>query len=572
MDMTSFALGYKAGAAKPTEGVDPYYMNLAMALVKRDASYLGDPELLDVGTIKDEDGLLLGGLSPYALAGYDDVTGIKVTGMYYSRYEFAGCKKLRVVDVTVPDPWPAVQFVGKEATYDQQTGTLIDPAESGVFRDCPMLEAIVVRPSSNNSLVGAYVWTMTEIPETACVYIPREHLETMKAKVASDPNNISTDRYLALEDHPEYDLFFEKYTVAFYDADTLLKTQTVRGGTMPTAPTPTKAGGYEFDGWEPELKIATEDMVYQAKWKKAALSRVTTVSRSVSDVDINRDGTRMIVGLNNSEMTSPVVYDLTGEEPVQISTPINSSAPIYGSACSYDHTGNYFYLRGNYSGNGRINMYHASNSALYTWGQPGTGSYMRCSPVADILAVNSGAYNKYTADIRSTTSLSNLRNTSFKSADGGAYYYSFSCDGVYIAVGYYNGTATIHKVSDGSLVKNLGLDNVKWVSYNGDGSKLAVSFSAAPWAAVYDTATGEKLFDLSNIFSSESRAEYLIGTNLLVAGSGTTVKAFDTSGNTLLEVGDLAYAGGSISLIKSNQSGTHVAIYGGGVTEVWKKA
>lgn len=74
-----------------------------------------------------------------------------------------------------------------------------------------------------------------------------------------------------------YDTYVEpgtRYNIKFVDeAGNILKSQRVREGDMPTAPTPPEKDGYSFAGWEDEngdigVKAATEDMIYTATYSQ----------------------------------------------------------------------------------------------------------------------------------------------------------------------------------------------------------------------------------------------------------------------------------------------------------------
>ena len=78
--------------------------------------------------------------------------------------------------------------------------------------------------------------------------------------------------YIAL-----YDTIVNRYVVKFFDYDeTVLKTDTLDYGTMPTAPTgmnrPTEQGiAYTFSGWEPELHAVEGDENYTATYEETEL-------------------------------------------------------------------------------------------------------------------------------------------------------------------------------------------------------------------------------------------------------------------------------------------------------------
>lgn len=55
-----------------------------------------------------------------------------------------------------------------------------------------------------------------------------------------------------------------RYTISYYDGDTLLKSESLAYGAMPSY-TPTK-DGYSFNGWQPEIAMVTGEATYTAKW------------------------------------------------------------------------------------------------------------------------------------------------------------------------------------------------------------------------------------------------------------------------------------------------------------------
>lgn len=70
----------------------------------------------------------------------------------------------------------------------------------------------------------------------------------------------------------------KRYNIKFVDEDgTILKSQRVKEGSMPSAPTPPEKDGYSFAGWEDEngdmgVKAATEDMIYTATYSQGGSS------------------------------------------------------------------------------------------------------------------------------------------------------------------------------------------------------------------------------------------------------------------------------------------------------------
>lgn len=64
------------------------------------------------------------------------------------------------------------------------------------------------------------------------------------------------------------------YTITYYDGDTVLKTESLAYGTMPSY-TPRKEG-YDFAAWTPELVAVTGNASYTAGWKKQAAFATAT--------------------------------------------------------------------------------------------------------------------------------------------------------------------------------------------------------------------------------------------------------------------------------------------------------
>jgi hypothetical protein len=112
------------------------------------------------------------------------------------------------------------------------------------------------------------------------------------------------------------------YTITYYDGDTVLKTESLPYGAMPSY-TPEK-DGYGFDGWEPELSMVTGDASYYSRWTEnitfanASWSKIAEISESgeaenyfslgeTKELSFDVDGVREtltmeIIGFNHNDL------------------------------------------------------------------------------------------------------------------------------------------------------------------------------------------------------------------------------------------------------------------------------
>ena len=142
------------------------------------------------------------------------------------------------------------------------------------------------------------------------------------------------------------------YTITYYDGDTVLKSESLAYGAMPSY-TPVK-DGYSFDGWEPALAEVTGDAYYTARWLEAItfagstwedISRVCEAgeadkyftigdTREIQYGDSTGNvytGTFMIIGINHDDKA-----DGTGKAGIsvflttpEISEMLNDEKPTY---------------------------------------------------------------------------------------------------------------------------------------------------------------------------------------------------------------------------------------------------
>ena len=101
---------------------------------------------------------------------------------------------------------------------------------------------------------------------------------------SKNPDNVLDDTALdaVTEDRVVYAVYamtVRKYTISYYDGDTLLKSETIEYGSVPSIENPTKDGS-SFIGWEPSLTKVTGDASYYAQWKE----KVTFAGGSWADI------------------------------------------------------------------------------------------------------------------------------------------------------------------------------------------------------------------------------------------------------------------------------------------------
>ena len=219
------------------DGVDPYYMHLAEAMMTRNAVHLsGDNATMIMKGFKTSDGNTLGTLREYSFAGFADVEGMAFSDVVMIAPDaFAGNSKLKILDITVSEVIPQVAFY------------------PGALNGCNALEALIVRDGAGG-LLGANITTSVDVNGSFHVYVPAAYYDTVLANFPS--GNIASSRYRKLEDYPAIDNWSKTYTVRFYDGDTLVDTQTAKYGE--TATTVYNREGYKIS-WEPSNVGITQD-------------------------------------------------------------------------------------------------------------------------------------------------------------------------------------------------------------------------------------------------------------------------------------------------------------------------
>ena len=277
MDITSFVLGMKLGGGD--KEASDFNLKLASAVLTRDASYLGDSTTLNIPSFKLPDGNLFGTASSYVYAGFDEVKHIKIDRTaLISDFAFAGDKQLELIDVS------SYMDLGTLVFYPHSLEGIARQNDNGNW-DFP-LKTIICRPDKGYSIKNVYFFagSLPDVPsgfEKPYVYVPAADYDTVASKWMTD-GDIPLSHLRKLEDYPEIDRWNEKYTVRFFDGDTLLNTKIVKYGASASY-TPTKEG-YVFAGWDKDVSKVTEDMDVYAVWRlDFATASWQTISQVVND-------------------------------------------------------------------------------------------------------------------------------------------------------------------------------------------------------------------------------------------------------------------------------------------------
>ena len=365
------------------------------------------------------------------------------------------------------------------------------------------------------------------------------------------------------------------YTVTYYDEDgtTVLKTESLAYGTMPSY-LPEK-DGYELTGWEPELQPVSGTTSYKAQWvARQGWSYINTVPKSaigngtIYSTPINNNGNLLAVSIGGSTgYTTPFVYDIESNPPTNRLT--GSSGNRYWNYCDFNYNGSKLYANCNISGKGYLFTYNVSNNDAVTEQTyiqtASTASRFACSPVSSLYG-----YIQFISSAYKVVQSNNIQISLPAYPNCIAY----SPDGKHVAVGVEGYGVRIYNVSTGSFVATVGdtSKNAKKVSYNADGSKLAISYNGALNVEVYNISDRAKICEVKDSAKAEGYAE-LIGQDMLVIGSGTTVLVYTVAADGLAEFTSEmpVYGGTSITMIFKNHTGTRIAFLSSNGVEIWGK-
>ncbi len=369
------------------------------------------------------------------------------------------------------------------------------------------------------------------------------------------------------------------YTITYYDGETILKTESLAYGVTPEY-TVVKAG-YNFLGWSPKLTSVVGNADYYAQWEEInGFSSVLTMAEAdlptsasglkYGKVAINNAGTLLALafGSRQASGTAPNIYNIIGDAPAKLSGPAIGVAS--NIAFNYDDTK--LVVEGYNTSDYKHYIAELSIDDLTSCSASGkisntlSNANIACSPVADMYG--------YPRQI-SGTNYSFVQSNDASIAFGNTISYAaYSPDGEHVAlVGSSTVGAKIYNIN-GELVADASKFTSKYVnkvSYNSDGSLLAVSYSAAPWLEVYETTNYTKVCDLSDIVSASSFAEFM-GVDTLVVGTGTSVvvRTITETGHKAFEynVPEYEESGDIVNIVK-NHNGTRVVIQSTAKATVW---
>ena len=263
------------------EGVDPYYQKLAEAVITRNAEDLsGDKTTLPMKGFVTSSGSTLASVNEYAFAGFVDVENIIISDtLFVYENAFAGCRKLKILDITASSTISTVGFFGNSLS------------------GCTALESVIVRDGGcgieqvlfNKTNMGGIDLGGVGANDTFYVYVPAAYYDTIVEKVnASSITAVPSSRYRKLEEYPAVDKWNETYTVNFYDGDKLADTKVVKYGQ--TATSSYVKDGYTLVGWTPEPVNVTEDMNCYGSWtislESASWETVAAISEAGNAADV----------------------------------------------------------------------------------------------------------------------------------------------------------------------------------------------------------------------------------------------------------------------------------------------
>lgn len=277
------------GGTEIVDGVDPYYLDLAETLMVRDATRLtGDAKTLSLKGFIRADGSTIGNLPAYSFAGFRDVENMVFSDVIMvNEYALRDCGNLKILDITA----------GSQAD-------LIGFAQNSLA-GCSALETVILR-SGGAALRFASVNASNGANETFYVYVPAADYDTIVGNLSS--NNVPASRYRKLEDYPAVDRWNERFTVNFYDGDTLVDTKVVKYGE--TATTSYNKPGYTLTNWTPEPVNVTEDMDCYGTWSisfaDADWQTIATLSESGEAASVFKTGDTKTFTCNGYTLTAQI--------------------------------------------------------------------------------------------------------------------------------------------------------------------------------------------------------------------------------------------------------------------------
>lgn len=378
-----------------------------------------------------------------------------------------------------------------------------------------------------------------------------------------------TGQYPMTTDNPSY-------VTMGYPHETTEATFSVGSNVDPSVSTAGKmVAGIEYE-WIAFGGVFGAEEKKQGKYSLvAAISSVP--AKYGNNLAITNDGTRLAVG-TGTDGQNPLVYDMSGATPVKMSVPVISGKLHF---LDYNADGTKMIGVGNAASSGSslyVRQFDTKNDA-YAHTSTTVSNSSNMTPDAFALSPIGMGYafaysgSNYAAKIYTGTKEVAISGIAVETR---VKYITYSADGAYVALARYGGNVDIYDAIAGTKIKTIttGLTSAEGVSFSMTRDKIAVAFSTAPWAAVYNVSTGAKLYDFSQYLSTKPFIHFISLTNELAVGRSGSVRIFDLSGEAPVEIAGVpAYGGGNVDWIGSNKSGTRIGIRNRNTpyVEVWKR-
>lgn len=178
------------GGTEIADGVDPYYQQLAEAVMTRNAKYLGDEKKLSMKGFVLSNGNTLASLNGYSFAGFRTVESMIFSDVVIVQKDaFVGDTALKIIDITATQAMPYVSFM------------------QGSLNGCTALESVIIR-DGGAGIQSAMANASHGGSDTFYFYVPSAYYDTVIAKLDGDV--VPAERYRKLEDYPEIDHWNEE--------------------------------------------------------------------------------------------------------------------------------------------------------------------------------------------------------------------------------------------------------------------------------------------------------------------------------------------------------------------------
>ena len=104
-----------------------------------------------------------------------------------------------------------------------------------------------------------------------------------------------------------------KYTISYYDGDTLLKTEAVDYGSMPSAAYIPEKEGFRFSSWEPALAKVTGNASYYAQWTEtltlanATWAEIAEIAEAGETSEYFNIGDKKVISVDGADRTAVII-------------------------------------------------------------------------------------------------------------------------------------------------------------------------------------------------------------------------------------------------------------------------